>query len=328
MDTFNEETGAKEVIKKLGIYAEGKIYLITGGSNASIGGDVAIELAAAKPKLIILASRSEAKILPVLEAIHKVDATVEAVFVYLDLLDNSTVYKAVDKIKNLTPKIDTLVNNAGIMGVKAYSTSKDGVESQFATNYLGHFLLTNLLLKEGLLTGDGSLIVNDGSLGYQLADPRLEDPNFNANHELQDGKEYNGWKAYGQAKSSLYLFTWNLAEKLRVKGIPVLAVHPGVTIESHLLANSAIDQEWFGEAYKLAIERNNGNPLPPQHLRSLTQATAAVLSTLLDPSIRDKAPASFVEHRPYEPLPYVTDLKSAEKLWALSEKLVGQKFDL
>lgn len=116
--------------------------------------------------------------MPVIEAIRKVDANVATAFVYLDFLDNSTVYKAVDKIKALTPKIDTLVNNAGIMGVRAYSTSKDGVESQFATNYLGHFLLTNLLLKEGLLDGDGSLIVNDGSLGYQLADPRLEDPNF------------------------------------------------------------------------------------------------------------------------------------------------------
>jgi NAD(P)-dependent dehydrogenase (short-subunit alcohol dehydrogenase family) len=91
---------------------------------------------------------------------------VEAVFVYLDLLDTATIQAAVDKVKTLTDKIDGLINNAGIMGAEAYTTPKQGVESQFATNHLGHFLLTNLLLKEGLV-GEGSIIVNTGSLGYQ-----------------------------------------------------------------------------------------------------------------------------------------------------------------
>lgn len=83
-----------------------------------------------------------------------------------------------DKIKTLTPKIDGLINNAGVMGAEAYTTSKQGVESQFATNHLGPFLFTNLLLREGLIP-EGAIVLNTGSLGYQLGEVRLEDINFN-----------------------------------------------------------------------------------------------------------------------------------------------------
>lgn len=83
-----------------------------------------------------------------------------------------------ENIKGVTKEIHGLVNNAGVMAPRDYLVSKHGIESQFAVNHVGHFLLTNLLIQEGLVGGQGTTIVNVSSLGYQLAEANLEDPNF------------------------------------------------------------------------------------------------------------------------------------------------------
>lgn len=140
-----------------------------------------------------------------------------------------------------------MVNNAGVMAVKNYTTSKDGIESQFATCDVGHYLLTNLLIKEIHAVGDGATIVNVASLGYLLAEANLEDPNFEvgvmtffdgcwlpckANEDTdtkstQNGKTYGPWQAYGQAKTANMLFAMALGKRLRNKGVAVFAIQPG-----------------------------------------------------------------------------------------------------
>lgn len=115
--------------------------LITGTSKSGIGAAVATGLATASPKLLILVSRNESRVTSVIENIKLKAPHVEAVSVYLDLLDTVTIQAAGDKVMTLTDKIDGLINNAGVMGDEAYTTSKQGVESQFATNHLGRFLL-------------------------------------------------------------------------------------------------------------------------------------------------------------------------------------------
>lgn len=102
----------------------------------------------------------------------------DAVYLEIDLLDTQSIRTAVERTRTVTDKIHGLINNAGIMAVPEYATSKDGVESQFAANYLGHFLLTNLLVSEMLAADGQTRIINVASLGYQLADVNLEDPNF------------------------------------------------------------------------------------------------------------------------------------------------------
>ncbi|KAI9692623.1 MAG: hypothetical protein M1820_009500 [Bogoriella megaspora] len=339
MDSFNADTTGKEAIEKLEVYIKGKVFLITGTSKGGIGAETAITLATAKPQQIILASRNREKIAPVIDEIKKSNSTVSVEFVHLDLLDNNSVRQAAQQIKSITPKIDVLINNAGVMAPKNYSTSKDGIEAQFAACHIGHFLLTNLLIKEGIVAGEGSIIVNVGSLGYQLGEVNFDDINFDMSGLdsisgltklllIQNGKNYNGWRAYGQAKTSNLLFTHALSKRLAKKGIPVVAVHPGVIVESQLLPNSGVDEAWFGEAYKLAIERNDGNPLPPQTTKSLSQGAACVLFAALSPSVREKSPVFLVENDIAELKEYATSEVNAEKLWAISEKLVDEKFGL
>ncbi|KAG7009751.1 patulin synthase [Physcia stellaris] len=322
MGAYNADTEGKDAIKDLGQYASGKTFLITGASQSGLGAETALILASAKPSHIILAGRSEDKISPVIEEIKKIDSSVKATYVKLDLLDNGSVRKAAEQIKSLTKKIDVIINNAGIMAPKEYATSKDGIESQFAANHVGHFLLTGLLMEEVLAAGEGATIINVSSLGYQLAEANLDDPNFD------DGKSYNGWRAYGQSKTANILFSTALGKKLGSKGIAVFAVHPGVIMESKLLANSGVTNEYFMEAYQMAVERNNGNPLPPQTTKTLGQGAATIVIGALDPSFRNSSPSLLVENQVAEAAPYATDEANAEKLWALSEKLVGQKFDI
>ena len=152
--------------------------LITGASKSGIGAAVATIIAAGNPKRIILASRTESKVTPVIDDIKKTNPTVEATFIELDLLDNLSVRKAAKQIKVVTSTIHGLVNNAGVMAVRNFVKSKDGIESQFAANYVGHYLLTNLLMNEILAAGKEGTVVNVASLGYQLAETNLSDPNF------------------------------------------------------------------------------------------------------------------------------------------------------
>jgi NAD(P)-dependent dehydrogenase (short-subunit alcohol dehydrogenase family) len=245
------------------------------------------------------------------------------------------------------------------MAPKTFVLSEYGVEGQFAANYLGHFLFTNLLLRGEGLIGDGGLVLNVGSLGYQMADIDFEDVNFsvslpsycpfhpsnniskirtwlvyldlkyltNLTQNPQNSTSYNGWKAYGQSKSAQLLGTRGLANRVKDKNITVLIAHPGVTLESSLLANSGIDQEYFGEAYVLAVERNGGNPLPPQVMVSIEQAAGVVLYTALNPELRGKHGSFIVENQIYGlTRGYADNDVDADRLWGLSERLVGERF--
>ena len=151
--------------------------LITGPSKSGIGAQVALSLATASPKLIILAGRNRERVTPVIDEIKSINPNVHVEFVELNLLSNKSVRQAVKQITSVTNTVDILINNAGVMATRKFLLSEDGVESQFAANYLGHYLLTNLLLKDGIV-GSGGTVLAVGSLGYQMGDIHFDDLNF------------------------------------------------------------------------------------------------------------------------------------------------------
>jgi NAD(P)-dependent dehydrogenase (short-subunit alcohol dehydrogenase family) len=196
-----------------------------------------------KPAKIILAGRSEAKITPVIEEMRKANSSVQVTFVQVDLANNASVRAAAKKIKELTSSVDILVNCAGVMGVREFTKSPDGVEMHFAANHLGHFLLTNLLVDE--LAAEKGHVVNVSSMGYLLGEVDTEDPNFDVSANLpkardptnpepggmlivcKDGKLYNAWIAYARSKTANILFSHSLAEKFKARGITSVAADPG-----------------------------------------------------------------------------------------------------
>lgn len=151
--------------------------LITGASQGSVGAETAISLAHGNPKHLILAGRSEDKAIPVMEEIQKINPTIKVEFAHIDLGSQASVREAAADINKVLEKLDILINNAAIMACP-YSKTEDGIESQFATNYLGHFLLTNLLLGKMVVAGPEARIVNVTSTANRSGRIRIDDYNF------------------------------------------------------------------------------------------------------------------------------------------------------
>ena len=137
----------------------------------------------------------------------------------IDLSDLSSVRRFADEVKARFPHLDLLMNNAGILDKKFHSTV-DGLERTVCVNYVGPYLLTRLLL---LLMGKGSRIVNMVSLTYKYG--FLDFPDF-----FTRGRKGGFWRIpiYSNSKLALTLFTFDLAARLKDRGIMVNAADPGV----------------------------------------------------------------------------------------------------
>lgn len=140
--------------------------------------------------------------------------------VSFELLDTSSLASAIACADRLST-VDILVANAGIMAVP-YARSADGVESQFATNYLGHFALIHRLLPRLLADGGGRVVTVTTSAPV-LSPIRWDDPNFSTG-------EYDPFEAYGQSKSAAVLHAVELHNRYGADGLVAVSVAPGVVV--------------------------------------------------------------------------------------------------
>ena len=150
--------------------------------------------------------------------VPKARAVVDCDLVEVDLADLESVRRGAGEIAERLPRIDLLINNAGVMAPPLMRTAQ-GFELQIGTNHLGHFVLTNALLPQLVA---GSRIVNVSSRGHLRSPMRWDDPHF------RDESTYEKWTAYGQSKTANILFTVELEKRLAGKGIHSYALHPGV----------------------------------------------------------------------------------------------------
>ncbi|MCJ1482119.1 hypothetical protein MMC06_002281 [Schaereria dolodes] len=242
MPSFDVNTG-DQVVRTFAAALKGKTGELCSSLDpvqvASKGAQTAIILPQWKPKEIILAGRTKSKIQPVIDLIRKDDPDVAIGFIKLDLADQSSILQAVKEISGRINKPDVLINNAGVMALKNYTTTTDGIEMQFGTNHIGHFLLTNLVMNKILAAGKGSRIINVYSFGYSSGGVRFDDHNF------QDGEIYNSWTAYSRSKTTNIVFTSYLADRLKSRGVTILATNPGQLM-------SDVDQAMFTEGKEIA----------------------------------------------------------------------------
>ncbi|OBB37569.1 SDR family NAD(P)-dependent oxidoreductase [Mycobacterium sp. 852002-51961_SCH5331710] len=199
----------------------GRTAIVT-GANSGLGYDTAAALAA-KGAQVVLAVRNLDKGNEAVDRIRNSTPNAAVSLTELDLSSLDSVRRAADELRAAHPRIDLLINNAGVMYVPNRETTKDGFEMQFGTNHLGHFALTGLLL-ENLLKVGGSRVVTVSSVGHRiLARIRFEDPHFETG--------YNRVRAYGQSKLANLLFTYELQRRLAAKGSSTIAAaaHPGLS---------------------------------------------------------------------------------------------------
>ena len=196
----------------------GRIAIVT-GSNTGIGYQAAAVLAQ-RGAHVVLAVRNldkgNAALARIVAATPSADVTLQE----LDLSSLDSVRAAADALCSAYPRIDLLINNAGVMWTPKQLT-KDGFEIQFGTNHLGHFALTGLVL-DHVLRVRGSRVVTISSMGHRIrASIQFDD--------LQWERRYDRVAAYGQAKLANLLFTYELQRRLAAKNAPTIAVaaHPG-----------------------------------------------------------------------------------------------------
>ncbi|RDC63105.1 SDR family oxidoreductase [Adhaeribacter pallidiroseus] len=197
-----------------------KIALITGASSG-IGKATALELARQKYTLILV-SQNERRGTQVIREIYKELPGAEAEFMPCDLADFSAVRQLAAKVQQRYSHLDVLINNAGILP-GAHEITPDGFERSWATNHLGPFLLTNLLL-DLVKQAPAGRIINVSSEAHRMGKIAF-DPEKNE-------KKYSAFTAYCNSKLANVLFTYELARRLESTAVTVNALHPGVIASS------------------------------------------------------------------------------------------------
>ncbi|XP_072050353.1 retinol dehydrogenase 12-like [Amphiura filiformis] len=207
--------------KHIKVKLYGKTGIITGG-NSGIGKETAIDLARRGARVII-ACRNPVKAEEAVKEIQRRSGSSHVVYRHLELSDQGSVRKFAEEFLKEEPRLDYLINNAGIISAPRGIRTAEGYNMVFATNHFGHFLLT-LLLLDLLKKSSPSRIINVSSIGYMKAKPG--DMYF----EKKDnqGRVYPGLREYERSKLANILFTKELARRLEGTGVSAFTLHPGV----------------------------------------------------------------------------------------------------
>lgn len=191
--------------------------MIVTGSNSGIGKEAALILAKSGHRILMLCRNSE-KSRQAQQAIRTQSGNEQVYLIPVDLADRASIYAAVEQIKAQFPEIDVLINNAGLYKVKRAETA-DGIELSLAVNFLGPYVLSQLLLDNLEASGNGR-IVNVSSELYKNGTIDFD------NLMMKTG--YKVGSAYANSKLAAILYTAELAKRTQAKGITVNALHPGV----------------------------------------------------------------------------------------------------
>ncbi|KAJ5379120.1 Short-chain dehydrogenase/reductase SDR [Penicillium cosmopolitanum] len=310
------------ILEKYGKKLAGKTVLITGVSDESIAGELALQLAAADPKMLILSARSGSKVAPVINQINAKNPNVQTRFLNMDLSDLSAVRKAATQDLVDISKIDHVVCVAGVM-ICPYGKTKDGFEMQLGVNYLANFLLIKLLLPKVEAAGPSSSVIIVSSSSIRHGKVHFDDIGFS------EGKTYEAYAAYGQSNVARTMFAKKLAEKLKAKGIRVFSIDPGA-VQSGLQRHFTEDfQAEVGEMMKtghLVDLDGTKFDFPPWTGRS--EGAASIITGMIDPTIADSSGAYISQNivANDDLHSHIRDENNWTRLWEISEGFVGEKY--
>lgn len=310
MSAFSASSTTSDVLQ--GISLAGKRAVITGASSG-LGFETARSLAAAGAA-ITLTARSEAKAEEALAQLREAVPGADVDYVTLELGDLKRVRSAAARLLGMHPHIDMLINNAGIMAVPLERTA-EGCELQFGTNHIGHFLWTCLLAPA--LKAPGARVVNLSSAGHKAGSVDFDDPHY-------ERREYEKWEAYGQAKTANVLFSVGLSKR----GIHANAVHPGGILTNLGRHMEESDYEYLSSSPQMK----------DMEFKSVEAGAATSVWAATSPALADKSGLYLEDCQISHPVtednpgfgyaPYALDAVAAEKLWQLSEEIVGERFTL
>ncbi|PVH76635.1 putative short-chain dehydrogenase [Cadophora sp. DSE1049] len=353
---FGSKTEALEVAKAFSESVRGKNILVTGVNRGGVGYTTAQAFASQSPANLIIAGRSEAKLKESVDALRAEYPNVSYRPLILDLSSQKAVRKAASELLSWSDisTLDIIVNSAGIMCIPERTLTEDGIEIHFATNHIGHFLFTSLIMPKLIESSNASAakgatrVVNVSSLSPTWTQMRWSDTNFEKkNKDIPDNerpayqvqqmwgqtgdlneKSYLPLEGYNQSKAANLLFSIALTNNLYAKhGVLSIAVHPGV-IASELGRN--MQGETLG-----AVQGFFESGMV--EIKSAGAGAATSLVAALDPKLgegvgetrdgKENWGAFLVDCKVSgDALPGIVSSSEAERLWKLSEKLVKEEF--
>lgn len=322
---FGAATTAEEILG--GRDLSGKIAIVTGGYSG-IGRETARVLRAAGARVVVPA-RDLDRAAAALADIDGIEIKA------IDLLDPASIDAFAEWFLATGQPLHILVNSAGIMACPLTRDAR-GYEAQFATNHLGHFQLT-VRLWPALCRAKGARVVSVSSWGHRRSPVIFDDPNF-------ERREYDRWSAYGQSKTANILFALTLDERGKEQGVRAFSLHPGGIV------GTGLDKHLSPEDLRaLNALDAQGKPIrdPARNLKTVEQGAATSIWCATSPQLDGKggvycencdiARPVATEAEAVTPatapgtrgvMPYAIDRAAAERLWALSERLLGFKAEL
>ena len=282
-----------------------RVAVVT-GANTGLGFETARVLAE-HGATVVLAVRDVAKG-RVAAARMGGDVTVQE----LDLMSLESVRETAAALHTTHPRIDLLINNAGVMYTPK-QTTRDGFERQLGTNHLGHFAFTGLLLDQLLAVPD-SRVVTVSSIGHRIRAAIHFD-------DLNGDRSYSRIGAYGQSKLANLMFTYELQRRLAPRGTTVaVAAHPGAS-------NTELFRNAPGPLQAVA------GRLAPLLTQSAAMGALPTLRAATDPAVlggQYYGPDGRGESRGYPRVVTSSeasyDVTVQQRLWAVSEDLTGVTF--
>ncbi len=291
----------------------GRIAVVTGPGG--LGFETALGLAGARAR-VILAGRNPDKGAAALASIRAEIRGADVAFVQLDLASLASVQTCAVGLLAELPRLDLLINNAGVMAPPTRQETTDGFELQFGVNYLGHFALTARLLPL-LRLGHSPRVVSLSSIAHKMGAIRFQD--------LQWRRSYSAWGAYSQSKLAMLMFALELQRRSDAAGwgVTSLAAHPGFA-RTELIANGP------GARGAMAALSGLFQPLVSQ------SAAQGALPTLFAATAEDAVgggyygPDGILELRgspaPAKIMPKAQARDNAARLWQDSERLTTLAF--
>ncbi|TNE58437.1 MAG: SDR family NAD(P)-dependent oxidoreductase [Sphingomonadales bacterium] len=316
MAEFGAQTTADEVLS--GHDMSGQTVFITGGASG-LGQETARAMAA-RGAHVILCARDAGKLEAAANEIRSQTGSDRIETILCDLASLESVRACGEEANRRFARIDLLINNAGVMACPLAHT-EDGFEMQFGTNHLGHFVLTKHLLPL-VVKGRGKRIVNLSSRGHHIDQVHLDDPNF-------ENREYEKWASYGQSKTANILFSVGLENHLKDQGIHAYAVHPGgimtnlgrhLTDEDRAALLARVTEADQGFSWK-TVEQGAATTCWAATAPELEGQGGVYCEDCHIAAQDDESSEGGVRS-------YAVDLENAERLWSLSEKLVGEEFTI
>jgi len=211
---------------------DGRVCVIT-GATSGVGYHAAKRLAEGGARLVLVCRNAEktAWVKDELEREHQTSVRI----LQADFSQLAEVRQAAEAILEEFPRIDVLINNAGIHNTRR-TLADNGVETVFCVNHLASFLFTRLLLPRILESGPAR-IIQVNSQGHRFGGLDLTDLNW-------ERRRYRGLQGYGASKVAQLLTVWELADRLKGTGVTINAMHPGA-VRTNIGMNNGLLYQWY-----------------------------------------------------------------------------------